>query len=287
MIEPFLVCPFNEKLISGLKQRAIVVNTEDVHSIRHIYAEVNKANKLHAIKISTGLPISEIDFQETWKTIPLAIYAPQLGDYKEFLHRLSLLRSLNARIFLSTQYEFNFIALKILSTLNINCGLYFGRDPRNWDAINDLMQYAIYNKVKHAPIEPFHWLASHYEPTEYTDFSIVYFNNPARYLHLNNEGQIALTEEDLEEGRFIGEGIGDLDTITSNIQYKERLNNRYDSMLSMNECAFCVAFRICLAKFPGLENKSETCKRFFQDFLDAADYHHLSKSRNGNQLWQL
>jgi len=57
-------------------------------------------------------------------------------------------------------------------------------------------------------------------------------------------------------------------------------------MLQMNDCSFCQAFRICLAKFSSLKNKNQTCKIFFSDFLNAADFA-LSKRNKGNQLWQL
>lgn len=286
-MDPILVCPFNERLLSKLKQRAIVIHSDDFNIIRYINKEVNTSNKLHAIKLQTDKPVSEIPFLEEWMNIPLAIYAPQLGDYKEFLHRLSLIRKLNLRIFLTSQIDFNFVALRILSSFNISCGLYFNEEPFNWDAINDLMHYAVYNQTKHAPIEPFHWLISHYLPVEYLDYNIVYFNSPIKYLHLNETGQISLTDEDLKINKYIAGGVESLDDIKNNKQYIDGLNRRYKIMLSMNECAFCQAFRICLAKFPALKNKKDTCKNFFSDFLNAADFYYSSIAKIDNQLWQL
>lgn len=286
-MDHFLVCPFNEKLLAKLRQKAIVIHTNDLNIIRYIDKEVNKSNKLHAIKIQTEKPLSAVAFSEDWKNIPLAIYSPEFGIYKDFLHQLHLIRKLNVRIFLSSHHDFNFIALRILSSLNISCGLYFDEGPQNWDAINDLMHYAIYSTTKHAPIEPFDYLAFHYEPSEYTDYSFVYFDNPTKYLHINDKEQIALTEKDLLSNNFIDEGICSLDNISENKKYLDFTNIRYDIMLRMNECAFCPAFRICLAKFADLDNKNETCKIFFSDFMDAADYSFSRKNNNGNQLWQL
>jgi hypothetical protein len=288
MKDHIIVCPYNEKLLTKLKRRALVVNTDDFNIIRYIEKEVNKSGKLHAIKIQTDKSLSDIHFEEDWINLPLAIYSSEFGEYKDFLHQLNIIKKLNVRIFLSSQNDFNFIGLRILSSLNISCGLHFSEVPFSWDSINDLMHYAIYTRTKHAPIEPFNWLASNYEPTGYTDFNIVYFNNPARYLHVNENEQIALTREDMLNNIFIAEGIKSLDSIHENINYLDFFNHRYNIMLQMNECAFCPAFRICLAKYPNLLNKKETCKVFFSDLLEAADFAYSNRiSNNGNPLWQL
>jgi len=197
-----------------------------------------------------------------------------------------LIRKLNLRIFLLSQNEFNFIGLRILSSLNVCCGLYFTEESFNWDPINNLMHYAVYSNTKHAPIEPFAWVASNYKPTEYTDYSFVYFNNPSKYLHINEKEQIALTAEDLLNGNYIEEGISSLENICENEKYIAFENSRYETMLQMNECSFCQAFRICLSKFHALGNKNETCKVFFLDFLDAADFSYAKRNK-GDQLWQL
>ncbi len=286
MTNHILVCPFNEKLIARLKKQAIVVVTDDFNILQYIHDRVNNSNKLHAIKIKTSKPLSEIEFHDEWYRIPLALYSPDFGIYKNFLHRLNTLRKLNIRIFLSSERDFNFTALKILSSFNISSGLFFDNEPFNWELINDLMHYTVYTSTRHAPIEPFTWLATNYDPAGYTDFSSVYMNDPNRYIYINENEQIALTEKDFNENNFIATGIGSLENIKENTKYRDQQDLRYDIMLRMNECAFCQAFRICLGKFSGLENKNDTCKPFFSDFLDAADYYH-SRNKTGEKLWQL
>ncbi|MBN2523069.1 MAG: hypothetical protein JXB24_07320 [Bacteroidales bacterium] len=287
MTDHILVCPFNKKLLDKIKHNAIIIRTRDFKDLHHIHREVNKSNALHAIKIQTETPLATISFQESWLHLPLVIYSPEFGDYKDFSRQLDLIRKLNIRIFLSSQHEFNFTGLRILSSLNISCGLFFNEEPPNWDLLNDLMHYDIYGRTRHAPIEPFHWLASHYEPAGYTDYNSVYFNNPLKYFHINEKEQIALTETDLLNNNYIDEGIKTLDTIEKNKKYIDFLNRRYEIMLQMNECAFCPAFRICLAKFQNLTDKKNTCKSFFSDFMDAADYYFSKRNTIRNQLWQL
>jgi hypothetical protein len=285
-MEHILVCPFNEKLITGLNKRALVITTDDFNILNYIENRVNTGNKLHAIKIRTDKALSDIDFREEWEKIPLALYTPDFGAYKNFLHKLNTLRKLNIRIFLSSDNDFNFTALKMLSSLNINCGLYFDNEPFNWELINDLMHYSVYSNTRHAPVEPFAWLTTNYEPAEYNDFSSVYFNDPSRFLYLNEKEQIALTEKDFLNNNFIGEGLNALENITGNKNYIDSQNTRYEIMLRMDECAFCQAFRICQGKFSDLANKNETCKPFLSDLLDAADYYY-SKTKTGKEIWQL
>jgi hypothetical protein len=286
MIDHILVCPFSEKLLAKLKHRKIIIYTDDFDNIQNIHKKVSESNELHAIKIQTKKSLSDISFHDEWANIPLAIYSCQFGKYKDFLRQLNIIRKLNIRIFLSSQHDFNFIGLRILSSLNLSCGLYFDEEPFNWDSINDLMHYAIYSGTQHAAIEPFDWLVSHYEPDECTDYNFVYFNNPEKYLHINKKEQIALTAVDLLNKNYISKGIKSLDNINDNKKYIDFLNFRYEILIQMTECSFCPAYRICLGKFSNHVGKEDTCKTFFSDFLDAADYYY-SKNKTINQIWQL
>jgi len=287
MKDHIIVCPFDEQLLAKLSERNVVIKSHDLNILQSIQKHLNKSLRLHAIKIQTDVPLSAISFQEDWLKLPLAIYSPEFGNYRDLLHQLNLIRRLNIRIFLSSEYDDNYTGLKILSSLNINCGLYFNNGSINWEAMNDLMHYAVYSKTKHAHIEPFDWLVSNYEPTDYMDYHSVYFNNPAKYLHVNEKEQIALNEQEMLNNRIIGDGIPSLDRIHVNEHYNDFINARYDIMLQMNECAYCPAFRICLAKFEHLTNKNDTCKVFFSDFINAADYSFKQRNSKRTKIWQL
>ncbi|MBN1597077.1 MAG: hypothetical protein JW894_02185 [Bacteroidales bacterium] len=282
MTEHIFVCPYNKEFLSRLKNRTVVVTTEDPGLIYQIQREVNKSNMLHAIKVSVGV-LSEIRFQESWQNIPIAFYANEFGSYKNIQQQLHILRNLNSRIFLSDQSEFNFIALRILSSLRLSCGLHLTGKDCNWEMVNDLMHFTMYGRIRHAPIEPFDWIVSHYEPTGYTDFSFVYFNNPVKYLHINEKEQIALTEDDMRNNHFIAEDARSVDTIKENEEYQDFLNKRYEIMMQMTDCAFCPAFRVCLGKYKDLHDKNNKCKSFFSDLMEAADYAFSKKTHQ----WQL
>jgi hypothetical protein len=286
-MDHILVCPFDINLLDKLKERVIVINTGDFDVIQYMNENVNKPFSLHAIKIQTEKPLSSLSFKKDWLNLPLSIYTPEFGKYKDLFDKLDLIRKLNIRIFLSSDNDSNFTGLKILSSLNISCGIFLNnKEEVNWNAVNDLMHYGVYTKTKHAPIDPFYYLLTHYLPTEYIDYNFVYFNNPTRYLHINNKEQIALTELDLMKGNYVAKGLKSLANITKNKKYLDFINARYDIMLQMNECAFCRVFRICLAKFQDLPDKHNTCKSFFSDFMDAADYYYSNKNDKGTRLWQ-
>jgi len=286
MTDHILICPFDTTLLAKLKRRKVVVHTEDQDTLTAISREAGKTNDLYAIKLVISNPLSSIIFREEWQSLPLALYAAEFGEYKELLPQLERIRKSNARFFLSSQHDFNYTGLRILSSLSIPCGIFFNGGTINWDLLNDLMHYAIYGRIKHASVEPFNWLAEHYEPAGYTDFNTVYFNHPERFIHINRYEQMAFSAQDLSAGNFIGEGLENLAAICEKAKSEDHLSFRYDIMLQMNECAYCPAFRICLAEFGAQENKKDTCIAFFSDLLDAADYVFSKKNNKGNRIWQ-
>jgi hypothetical protein len=282
-----IVCPYDEKLLNTFKQKTLVVRTDTTTHLREIQKEVNKFNRLHAIKIETDIPFSALPFHEDWTRVPLAIWCGEFGEYKQLLSGLEIIRKLNARIYLSAMQEKNFLGLRILSSLKINCGLFSLEETSHWDSILDLMHYVIYSRLDQSAVEPFGWLSHHYDPTEYTDYSVVYFDDPSKYIHMNEREQIALTHKDLLRGNFIAEGINALNRIEENKMYVDFFNRRYDIMLEMNECAFCPAFRICLGKFADHNDKQHSCKVLFPEMLEALDYAYLKRNNTQNRLWQL
>jgi len=286
MSELILVCPYHKPLIDKLRQRAIVIRTNDCNLIRPILHTVNKSNKLHAIKIETDTPASKIPFDDDWKRIPIALYTSRLGSFKAFVHKLALLRQLNIKIFLSSGEEENYLNLCILSSLRIACGVYFSEPPVNWERMNDLMHYAVYSRTIHAPIEPFYYVVSNFEGEKQVDYASVYFDNPLRYIHINEKEQIAATSKDLEACSYLAEGVSSIDSLETSTQYRKYINNWQDFFIERRACSFCPAWRICMGKFREEAEQNEGCRVFFRDLMDAADYYRLQFSQDGKKVWQ-
>lgn len=279
-----LVCPFDEGLLERLEGRALVVRAESIENVRRISQAVNRRNKLHCVLFKTPKLLSEIDFLEDWKGIPIALYAGGLGPLKATAAGLRTIRQLSMRIFLPAGGSAHYASLNILSSLGVACGVNLLDGPPEWKSLTDLMHYAVYGKASHAGIEPFHYLARNYGARETTDFASVYFEYPERYLHADRQGRIALSNAELRKGSFIAQSPDVLDTIDLKDNYLERINRRQDFFLKPDGCAYCEGWRICLGKFSHIADSGE-CKEFFTEMLEAVEFV-KSKSDGKEELWQ-
>jgi hypothetical protein len=291
MNDHILVCPFDEKLIRRLSRKALVVRTTDFKLIPHINRVVNEQNKLHCIwVVDERRTLTSVPVAEEWKNIPIHIYLSGIGSFRSMVGKLQLLRQLSIRVFLSPGKEKNLTDLMILASLGIDCGIFWDNKKNeeiDWEALNDLMHYAIYSRAKHAPIEPFHYLVSKYNPQKPTDFSSVYFDNPRRYLHIDEGENIALTYRDLLRKNYIDKGISSVDTIEANQKYIEFQTRWQNFFLKTEPCAFCSGWRICLGKFSSTYQKNPGCKDFFSDLMDASDFYRDLKKKEKRELCQL
>ncbi|NTW32213.1 MAG: hypothetical protein HGB12_06260 [Bacteroidetes bacterium] len=286
--EHIIVCQFDENLLGRLHKKRLVVNTSADANIPHICQFVNNnQNNLHCIVIHQNNTLASTPFHENWRGIPIAVFADQMGSFKEIMQKMRLIRDLNIRIFLNTDFKENFTNIHILASLGIDCGVFFGENNLDWEALNDLMTYSVYSKAHHATIEPFHFIINNYNPTRTTDFSSVYFNNPYTYLHIDSEENIAITKNDLIEGKYIASGINLIPDISENEKYKEALHSWQEFFLQENGCAFCQAWRVCMGKFSTSIKDNPGCSKFFVDMMEAADYFLSVQHKNKRkELWQ-
>jgi hypothetical protein len=289
MREHILVCRFDENLFTRIRNKRIVVTTTEFDQIHRICQVVNEyQNNLHCLVIQHKGSIASVPFHENWKGIPIAIYANEMGPFKEVMGRLQLIRDLNLRIFLSSDIEVNYTSLHILASLGIDCGIYFAdKEKINWESLNDLMTYSVYGKVNHASIEPFNFLATKYNPGQLTDFGSVFFENPQAYLHIDNNESIALTSEDLKNEKFISTGLDTLERIYENEIFQEAIHSWQQFFLRKEGCAYCQAWRVCMGKFSESFDKNQGCRQFFVDMMDAADHFlSLQHKNKRKEVWQ-
>ena len=288
MREHFLVCPFDEKLLSRLKNERIAIVTNGFEQVHHICESFNdNGNTLHCLVIHYSGSVVSIPFHENLKNIPMAIFANELGPFKEIMARIHMLRELNTRIFLNSDNKANYTNLHILASLGVDCGIFFGENEIDWSALNDLMTYAIYAKVGHATIEPFMYAVKHYSPDKLTDFGTVYFENRESYLHIDKDENIAHTSKDLKAGKFIATGVEALSQIRENKFYQDAEYAWQEFFLNENPCAYCQAWRICVGKFTETFEKNPGCRQFFIDLMDAADFYRTAESKNKKkEIWQ-
>ncbi|OFX27629.1 MAG: hypothetical protein A2033_01990 [Bacteroidetes bacterium GWA2_31_9] len=274
-----LVCNFNIDLINNFQGKAIVIKTNNIDEIQHINHVVNKENKLHCIVVNHNGALSTLPVTDNWEGIPIHIFATRFGNFMQFIEQKHIYHKLSIRVFLSAEIETNYRDLQILSSFGIDCGLYFPNKSINWEKLNDLMYYSAYGKVQHASIEPFDFVIKKFEYNTPIDFSNVYFENPHQYLHISDEGKVALSGLDLHNCKFITENINDLENIHQSSEYKNVLNNWQNFFTKLEDCSCCPSWRICLGKFNHISDKTNTCQPFFNDLMDAAELFHENKSK--------
>jgi hypothetical protein len=193
---------------------------------------------------------------------------------------------MNARFFFPADTTENHTSCRILSSLGLATGLSFTAVEPNWDSLCDLMTYSIYGKMRHAPIEPFQFLISSYDPKERNSWDTVWFDDPEKALHISCDGNIALTRRHLLAGTFVSDQLGDIPDIAEIPAYQEHQESWREFFLKDYGCAFCPAWRVCLGRFEGVCSDAENgCRKFFMELLEAAEEQIRMKGKR-RELWR-
>jgi hypothetical protein len=240
---------------------------------------------MHCLIVTSRVPVADMDFHQEHGGLPIALFAPKLGRFRNLAPKLQLLKQLNIRIYLPIDCEENFSSLRILSSLGVASTAVFTDGNNDWERVSDLMTYALMGRVPRAPIDPFNYLAERYSANLRNDFSAVYFNDPNQYIHLDQQGQIALSTQELVDRQFITADIKDLDSLSENDAYRNRQEVWRRFFLQTDGCAYCEAWRICLGKFSEYRVENEGCADFFKEFLAAIELYQSLKIRKA-ELWQ-
>lgn len=286
-MEHIIVTAFKEELFREIHSKAFVIRTSDLFSFRNIAHVVNEHNKLHCIQAVVKGNLTDIPVSEDWMDIPVHLFVPSFGSIRSFIEKSGLWRMLSVRIFLSSKDPANFSHLQLISSLGVDCGIWFDEGPTDWQAANDLMHYSIYGKVPHGSIEPFVYIIDHYHPTQNTDFSAVYFNHPDRYIHMDKDGNLALTQGKLLAGEYVGT-IQELENIRGKPAFADYLNNWQDIFLANEACSSCPAWRICQGKFSATVETNPGCSEFLSDAMEASEFvQSKAGERRIKQLCQL
>lgn len=280
-----LVCSMDNGAPSALSGQALIAVTRRAEAVSKAKDLLPPNNQLSAVVLRSPLPLEAIEFQEDWAGVPLIVYAPAMGAFRTFSRRLDVLGRLPVEILLPVSEERSFRDLTVLSSLGLRCGIVFDGPEVPWDRVNDLMHFGLYTKLPHGPIQPFHYVAAHFRPDEPLDFNDVYFDNPARYLHVDASGRIALTAAEGERGIFITDGLDGLAGIAENENYLHRMRSWQEFFRSSSECSGCEGWRICLGKFASSLKNGCGCKTFFSDWLEAVEFQRKQMGERQGLPW--
>lgn len=285
----FLVCECNETLLARLGGRSLVIRIGD-------FDEISKANDysmrfnfhIHCLWVHSRVSLAATRLDEKWKGIPIALFVPALGHFPDLVRQLPVVRQLNIRVYLPGNSPSNFSALRILSSLGIESAVVFPEREQDWERMGDLMTYALLGLAPHAPIAPFNYIASRYEPAQRNNWQSVYFNDPSVYFHIDEHGHVAMSHEELKRGEFILDSVDKLDSADECAAYTERLQSWTEYFLKTEECAYCEGWRVCLGAFSSTSPNRQACGSFFTDFMESVErYRFLAeKKKEADGKWQ-
>ncbi len=125
MISQIIISPFDTNLIKRMRGLCLVVRTNNYEDVKLIDEAVNPDNMLHCIRVDENRKLSEIEFNNDWCKIPVALYLQSMGIFRDCVNNINVLRKSNVRIFLPSGNKENYTSLTILASQGIECGIYF------------------------------------------------------------------------------------------------------------------------------------------------------------------
>jgi len=283
---PGIVSPYNEDLLRGLSGHSVAVRVQDPADAAAAAACARQSgSRLVCVLIESDSPLSEIELPEDSRGIPLALAVPSAGRFRSFAGRLKHLRQFNLRVYLSCSRPENILSLRILSSVGIHGCAVIERGVKHWEEIADLMTYAMLERAHHASIEPFTFIADNYDPFSHIDWAFFYFDDPKSFLHLDIEGRVALSREDLAKERFVARNLCEIADPDQFPPIQEWLRRRREYFVGLHPCASCAGWKLCLGKYE--TSRGPECSAFFIEMIEVARRFKALRARNGEaQIWQ-
>jgi hypothetical protein len=267
-----LICPNEPSLLDRLDKRHLCVR---VGSPGEIVAAANKArerNRLFCVLYDAEAPIETIDLDESWLGLPIALTAPALGRFRNVAGKLPLLKKLDIRVYFPCE-EGNLVGARLLASLGVPSGLAFDfARPPDWEALADLMTYALLGAAPHAPVEPFQTMADGCrQGLRGEDWGRAMFDDPSQFLHLDATGRIALSRRELLAGEFVAQDLSALDSPALARAVAERLESWRNLFLDNHVCARCGGWKLCRGRFADAKTEPDGCAEFFEDMMDVVE----------------
>ncbi len=220
--------------------------------------------------VDTAAPFDRIRLGDDLKGVPLAVMAPAFGRFRRLAEKIKGLRDLNLRVYLPCDTPENIVGLRILSSLGIHGCAVFTNQPPDWEALTDLMTYAVLERTPHAAIEPFAAMTARYDPFSRLSWSAFFFDDPEQFLHLDAKGRVALSHEELEKNKFVAGHLSEISAADEFPAIRERVEAWRRFFTECHPCAACQAWKICQGRFSAAGAADKGCASFFLELMDVA-----------------
>jgi hypothetical protein len=282
-----LVCPFEPSLLERLSGQRVVLRLQgrdDLAAARDVIGRQGMPI-LEWLWLSLTEKLDEVPFEVLDCELQLALSVSGFGSYLGVRRRLSRLLRPGTRVYMSFVDAETAEGFRILSSLRVPTAVILpDGGPFDWEALSDLATYALLTPVEHAMIEPFSTLARFYKPSIRQSWAFCYAEDPARYLHLDRHGNVAVSPGALAEGRFVGECSAGL-KLFKEAPFDGDWWRRH--FLQRDACASCPGFRICSGWLAGLVEPGAACSRFMADLLEVVEKARTLDDQARTTIWQL
>ena len=265
MKQPIYFIPKGQpQLIEQLKGKSIALSVDSLEEMETILS-FSHDNAIETIFFRSSKPLSELEL--TGIKFPIKIIVNETGKLNDVIQKAANLKEKNVRIYLSILSEEHYTQLLILSSLGIQCGIYFPDNTAiNWTKLNELMSLNIYSLTNNPVIEPFNYMINQYDSDLYNDFDLGMLENNKMYLFFDKEeiSSLFLTGNKRNIGKYslLDNGEFEISTPVNNIDFASGMYN----------CAYCFGFKICTGHFKEVENAYPACRDFFSDLHEAIEY---------------
>ena len=268
-----IVTDYNWAFKDKLKGQALVIYVQDLSAINNIINDIKEPTKINAIVYEnpyTSLETEDID--PNWGNTPIIMKINRLGAFRNVSDKIELIKRLNITFIFTANNHQSAIDAQILASLGIHSGIALSAETTNWEELTDLMTYTFYGTMPHAAIEPFSTIEQYYCGTNYVSPLFAEFENPDRYIHVDAEGNLAFSREELKNKQYFDSGWDKLYNISAHPAITERKHRWQEMFIETHPCTFCPAYRICDGYFKELPDKS-MCQKTMNELLEGIEFY--------------
>ena len=262
---PRIVCPESEILLQSFKGLSVALRLNRGAGIAPGVEHVRKSgNTLCCVIVESDRPLAAIEFDDHLPRHPPGGHGPSLGRFRDLARQLDRLRTLNLRVYLPCDHPENLAGLRILSSVGIHgCADFRKGGQHHWDALADLATYAVLERTPHAAMEPFAFMVANY-PASIALTGGGLSSMIQHFFHLDESGQVALSQAELADGRFVAHNLREIEAPASNFRRSERgLRSWRQFFVDDHPCASCGGWSLCLGSFPQISPPSPGVPNFF------------------------
>lgn len=206
------------------------------------------------------------------------IYIRKIPSKSEYFSYIETLSKNHLRYVLPLHNEYDILNIKLLNSLKVRILIDLRDSSLNWELLEELIIDNLLSIGPRAPLDPFTMLVNSYKTKKY-DLSSIYYENISDYIWIDNNGKVAFTKKDLENKKYID--TNSLNNIDYSIEYKKRLDKKYQIMLKQSICAFCEGFCLCNGYLLE-EGKKLKCRQFFKNFFDILELKIIKQEKSPN-----